>query len=174
MKALFLVLAVVVSVVALLAPCALAQMNTANTTADANATIIAAIGISRTAHMNFGSVVAGGTLGTVVLSAGASPTRTGTGGTTLGSATSVSSAIFAVTGEPSNTYAITLPSSPVTINDGGANDMTVDTFTSSPSGTGTLDGSGAQTLYVGATLHVAANQPTGVYTGTFTVTVTYN
>jgi type 1 fimbria pilin len=50
--------------------------------------------------------------------------------------------------------------------------MTVDTFTSNPSGTGTLSG-GAQTLNVGATLHVAGAQAAGNYTGTYNVTVAY-
>ncbi len=53
--------------------------------------------------------------------------------------------------------------------------MTVDTFTSTPSGTGSLAG-GSQTLSVGATLHVAAAQAAGTYTSAtpFTVTVNYN
>lgn len=150
-----------------------AQQNTATTTANANARIITAIDITRTAHLNFGDVVAGGTPGTVVLTAGATPARSSTGGVTLGNSTTVSDAIFTVSGEPLSTYAITLPGSAVTITSGG-NDMTVDTFTSSPNATGALDGGGTQTLYVGATLHVAANQPNGQYSGTFSVTVTYN
>jgi len=50
--------------------------------------------------------------------------------------------------------------------------MTVDTFTSTPSGTGTLTG-GAETLNVGATLQVGIGQATGSYTGTYSVTVNY-
>lgn len=54
--------------------------------------------------------------------------------------------------------------------------MTVTAFTSTPTPTGTLDGTGAQTIDVGATLNVSANQPSGTYiSGTpFTVTVNYN
>ena len=52
--------------------------------------------------------------------------------------------------------------------------MTATTFTSDPSGTGTLTG-GTQTLNVGATLNVAAAQPAGTYvSGAFDVTVNYN
>ncbi len=51
--------------------------------------------------------------------------------------------------------------------------MTVDNFLSTPSGTGTLTG-GAETLNVGATLQVAISQPTGSYTGIYSVTVNYN
>jgi hypothetical protein len=156
----------------LLAPSAEAQQSTATASANATATMITAIAITRTAHMNFGDVVTGASLGTVVLSAAASPTRSATGGTKLGNSTVVSSAIYSVTGEGSSTYSITLPTSDVTLTSGG-NSMTLNTFTSSPSGTGTLS-SGSQTLYVGATLHVGANQASGIYTGSFDVTVTYN
>ena len=54
--------------------------------------------------------------------------------------------------------------------------MTVDTWTSTPSGTGTLSAGGSQTLTVGATLNVAGSQVAGTYvSGTpFTVTVNYN
>ena len=51
--------------------------------------------------------------------------------------------------------------------------MTVNYFTSNPSGTGTLTG-GAETINVGATLNVGAAQVQAAYTGTYTVTVDYN
>jgi hypothetical protein len=53
--------------------------------------------------------------------------------------------------------------------------MTVDTWTSTPTPTGTLTG-GTQTLTVGATLHVAGSQLAGVYSSAtpFDVTVNYN
>ncbi len=165
----------IILVLAVLATCfgwvsAFAQQNEATTSANAGATIITAIGISKTADLDFGDVVAGATLGTVVMTpAGA---RSATGGTTLGNVGSASAAGFNVTGDPNATYAITLPSSCVISY--LTNDMTVDTFTSTPSGTGTLSGGGSQTLAVGATLHVAATQATGVYTGSFDVTVAYN
>jgi len=53
--------------------------------------------------------------------------------------------------------------------------MTIDAFTSNPSGTGALT-AGSQVLTVGATLNVGANQVTGAYTNAtgFDVTVNYN
>jgi len=53
--------------------------------------------------------------------------------------------------------------------------MTVNSFISNPSATGTLS-SGSQTLQVGGTLNVAAAQAAGTYTNTtdMTVTVNYN
>jgi hypothetical protein len=52
--------------------------------------------------------------------------------------------------------------------------MSVDTFISTPSATGTLSGGGAQTINVGGTLTVGSAQVVGSYTGTFSVSVEYN
>ena len=52
--------------------------------------------------------------------------------------------------------------------------MTVDTFVSDPSLAGALSVAGAQTLLVGATVHVGVSQVSNPYSGTFNVTVAYN
>jgi hypothetical protein len=81
-----------------------------------------------------------------------------------------------VGGEGVYTYTITLPSTNYTITDPVSTaTMIVNTFTVTPSGTGTLT-AGAQTLNVGATLNVEAAQTPGVYTNAtgFDVTVNYN
>lgn len=140
---------------------------------NATATIVTPIAISVTTHMNFGNIAVSSSAGTVVLTPAG--VRTPTGGVTLPATPgTVSAAVFAVSGTPGYTYAITLPAGS-TVSSGG-NNMNIDTFTSNPNNTGTLDGAGAQTLQIGATLHVSANQPSGIYTsGTpFTVTVNYN
>lgn len=143
-------------------------------TATATARIVTPISITKTVDMNFGNVaVQSATAGTVVMTP--SGVRSTTGGTTLPTtAGTVAAASFTVAGESGYTYAITLPTSALTISS-GANTMTVGTFTSSPSATGTLTG-GSQTLTVGATLNVGAAQAAGTYTsGTpFNVTVNYN
>ena len=143
-------------------------------TASASATIVTPIAIANNTDMDFGNVAVSATPGTVVLDpAGA---RSVTGGVTLPAITAtVTAASFNVTGTASFTYSITLPVAATTISSGG-NDMTVDTWTSTPTPSGTLDGTGAQTLSVGATLNVAAGQASGTYiSGTpFTVTVNYN
>jgi hypothetical protein len=134
------------------------------------------ITITKSADMNFGNAaVQAGTGGTVVMAPAG--TRTATSGVTLPAVTgTVAAASFSIAGQANYTYAITLPASATTISDGASHTMTVDTWTSSPSSTGTLNGSGAQTLTIGGTLHVGAGQTAGSYTsGTpFTVTVNYN
>lgn len=146
----------------------------ATASATATATIVSPITITKTVDMNFGNVAVHATNGGTVILDPASA-RTTTGGVTLPAvAGTVTAAARDVAGEGTYTYAITLPSSAVTLTS-GANNMTVTAFTSSPSGTGALT-AGAQTLYVGATLNVAASQASGTYvSGTpFDVTVNYN
>ncbi|HKK41473.1 MAG TPA: DUF4402 domain-containing protein [Bacteroidales bacterium] len=143
-------------------------------TATASATIITPITITKSTDMNFGNVAVNATAGTVVMATDNS--RSVTGGCTLpATAGTVAAAAFDISGVASATYSITLPSSATTITS-GANTMTVDTWTSNPTPTGTLDGTGASTLLVGATLHVAGSQAAGTYTSAtpFTVTVNYN
>jgi hypothetical protein len=143
-------------------------------TATASATIVGPIGITNTANMNFGNVAVSAVAGTVVITPAG--VRSTTGGCTLPVITgTVAAGAFNVTGAANYTYAITLPAVATTITSGG-NTMTVDTWTSTPSGTGTLSAGGSQALTVGATLNVAGSQAAGTYvSGTpFTVTVNYN
>lgn len=146
----------------------------ATATATATATILTAISITKDVDMNFGNLtVQPGSGGTVVLATAGS--RSATGGVALIGVAGVAAASFTVSGENDFTYAITLPTSDHTISS-GSNTMTVNSFVSNPSATGTLSGSGSQTLKVGATLNVAAAQPVGTYVSSegFSVTVNYN
>ncbi len=143
-------------------------------TSSSSATIVTPITIAKTADINFGNVAINTIAGTVVLTTAGS--RTSTGGVTLPAvAGTVTAASFNVTGAANYTYSITLPGSATTLTS-GANSMTASTFTSNPATTGTLNGSGTQTVKVGATLNVSASQAAGSYTSStpFTVTVNYN
>ena len=148
------------------------QAKAATGTADAKAEIVVAISILKTHDLDFGQVVAGSSDGTVVMSP--SGTRTPSGGAELGNAGTAGAASFTVTGAANATYSIGLPSSAVILDDGASHTMTLDTFTSDPTPTGLLDGSGTQTLNVGGTLHVLALQAAGTYSHLFDVTVAYN
>ena len=142
-------------------------------TATGSATIITPIAIANAGNMNFGNIAVSTASGTVVLSnAGV---RSATGGVTLPAVTgTVTTANFTVTGLGSSTYSIQLPAS-YSISDGSGHSMTVNTFTSNPSGTGTLS-SGTQTINIGATLNVTGSQAAGTYTNAtgFPVIVNYN
>ena len=88
-------------------------------------------------------------------------------------------ASFIVTGEPSASYAIVLPSDgDVTLTTGDAASLdrriAVTSFRSYPENTGVLGPLGRQSLYVGATrAPIRDTQASGMYHGVFTVTVVY-
>ena len=136
----------------------------------ATATVINPLTLSAVTPLNFGAVVTGGATGSVTVTP--SGTRSSSGGVTMGSSAGVTPAEFSVTGQSGSSYSVTLPSS-ITLTDTAANTMTVDTFTHDLGGSPLLGPMGTQLLHVGATLWVGATQPSGVYTGTFTVTVNY-
>lgn len=147
----------------------------ADGTGTANATVVTPIAIAASnPNLRFGSfstTAAGQTV--AIATAG---TRTVTGALGLGTGQNAfGAASFAVTGDSTLTYAITLPGTTnITTGIGDATrTMAVSSFVSNPSGTGALT-AGAQTLLVGATITTVASQVAGVYTGTFTVTVAYN
>jgi hypothetical protein len=152
---------------------ALAQVS-ANATA--SATIISPITITNASDMNFGNIAVSTAPGTVVLPATLAPVRSATGGCTLpATAGTVSAAAFTVTGQTGFTYSISLPASASLT--GPGTPMTANAFVSTPTvAAGGLLTGGTQTLYVGATLNVAAAQTAGAYTTAtaFTVTVNYN
>ena len=123
--------------------------------------------------MNFGSFAVTGGAGTAAIdpSTGA---RTVSGGLFQAGATGFHPASLNVLlcggAGPLRFDVVLPPSASLTGSDGAA--MTVDAFTSSPSGTG-IGGSTVTpaVLNLGATLHVGANQAAGSYSGTFMVTV---
>ena len=147
-----------------------ATVSGASATASATADIIAPIAIINISGstLAFGQIVPVAA-GTVTVATDGTRTFSGV---QIVPASPTTAAQFQVTGNPNNTFSITLPAS--TTISSGTNNMTVDAFTSNPTSTGTLDNTGNKTLNVGGTLHVAANQAIGHYTGTFAVTVAYN
>lgn len=126
--------------------------------------------LSTNSELSFGQIVATPSPGAVTVTPGGS--RSSSGGVVLGSSAGFSPASFTVSGDANANYVITLPVS-TTFSAGGSS-MTVDTFTSSPSGSGILGAGGTQILSVGATLHVGATQHSASYSGSYAVTVAYN
>jgi hypothetical protein len=151
-------------------PAAHATSNSSTTACPTSVTVVAPIVITKTANMDFGNVVPdASTPGTVTLA----PAGTRTSMTaTVGTAGTTAAGAFTVTGLSGAAYTITLPSTDQMLTNGTpAEDMAVNTFTSDS--TSVITG-GSIAVHVGATLHLAAAQPAGAYTGSFNVTVTYN
>ncbi len=157
--------------------CAVSVNAQATTTANASATIISPISISKNADLNFGNLSVDATGGTVILDPTATASRAsgGAGGVSFPATTGpVSAAAFAVSGQADFTFSVNILNASINITS-GANVMIVDNFTTS-AGAGVLSNLGTQTIYVGADLTVGGGQAPGVYTSAapFTVLVNYN
>ena len=140
----------------------------AGAVATATATIVAPIAIAKKSDLAFASVTVRPTnSSTVVVGT--------TGGRICGKQLTcsgpVSAGSFEIVGGANLGFAIALPTS-VTLSS-SASSMTVDGFKSRPAAAGVLAGDGKASIFVGATLHVAANQPFGVYSGNFAIGVQY-
>ncbi len=140
----------------------------ADAVANATATIVAPIAVAKKSDLAFASVSVHPTnAGTVVVGT----TEGWICGKHLTCSGPVAAGSFEVVGGANLGFAITLPTS-VTLSSGAYN-MTVDGFKSSPATPGILAGDGKTSIFVGATLHVGANQPTGAYSGKFDFSVQY-
>jgi hypothetical protein len=140
----------------------------ADATGSASVTVAQPIAVSETTSLNFGTITSSASAGTVVISTAGARSVTGGVGELGGSPAAAS---FSVTGEGNNAFSISLPSSASLTGPGTA--MTVNAIAHNAGGTPSLSG-GSRTFSVGATLNVGASQTAGAYTGTYSVTVSYN
>ncbi|MFN4281892.1 MAG: DUF4402 domain-containing protein [Alphaproteobacteria bacterium] len=135
--------------------------------ADVSVTIQKAVAIAKVTDLAFGTVSVSTASGTATINAGTGATSSGGGVDTIVGA---SRAEFSLTGEPNASVSVGFSNSTATLT-GPGSDMTVNLTVSNASPA--LNGSGAATVYVGGTLNVGANQTSGAYTGSFTVTANY-
>jgi len=144
----------------------------ASATGTATATIVTPIGITAGANLQFGNMLSSAVAGTATVAATSSATAVyGSGVSAAGTGGTSNAGTFSITGSTGVAYTLTVPAS-VTLNS-GANSMTATLNGSIANGTNTLSAS-PTTLYVGGVLSVGANQAAGSYSGTYSVTVTYN
>jgi len=137
----------------------------------ASATIVTPIGVTKNYNLDFGNLGVVTTSGNCILSpvGGTNPTRTISGGVTLPAFQGTPRAAeFTVTGVPAQQFTITIPPSNLIITSGNfsmvVNSFTTDQAIISPGTTwsGTFGANGT-TFHIGATVHVSANQPPGLY-----------
>jgi hypothetical protein len=157
--------------------CFTAPAHAAQATASATGTVVTPIAITAASDLVFGSFAPGAGAGSVTVSTSGARTSVGA---FLMSGAPPSAARFNITGEPSTTYSIThsgsatLTSGPNSMALSKFSDLNASNATSGVATAGNLGAGGAQSLYVGGTLAVAAGQAPGVYTGTVVATVDYN
>jgi hypothetical protein len=146
---------------------------------NSSATVIVPIAITKSVDLIFGKFAPGAGGEVIVATDGA---RTTTGPILSVSGASPTAAKFDVTGDNDSTYGITW-SGAVELSDedssetmalSNISDLTGGGATSGEVGTGTLSGAGAQSIYLGGELTVAADQSDGNYLGDVTATVEYN
>jgi hypothetical protein len=143
---------------------ALAQF-TANGNVNSSASVVRILSVASTSELSFGTFAAGGTAGTVVMSA--TGNRSATGGVTLVSTAGGSQGTVTLSGTPATSYTVSFPGSvTLTATSGGA--------TMNLGSQGSLNSAGSGSFGVGGTLSVSANQPIATYAGSFTVTLSYN
>lgn len=136
----------------------------AQTNVTASAEIVEAITLTENVGLSFGKV--DNTAGTVIINSDNSVAGTKTqitGGTT-------SAAELTVSGSKDENYTITVPAT-TTLSGPGA-DLNVTGL--SHNATQTLDSNGKETVNIGGTLTVPNGQTSGSYSGTISVTVSYN
>jgi hypothetical protein len=143
----------------------------ADTSGNGEAIIITPFAFIQVDDMDFGTIVAGTSAGTVTLDA-VSGVRSFAGGV-VALAGSGARARFVGAGSENQTVNLTL-SAPPTLDDGGGNIMAMTSLDLDGPNTRTIGPDLAFDVYVGGTLAVGANQVPGNYSGSFSLTVEYN
>ncbi len=138
--------------------------NAATANADARATILDQITVTKTSDLDFGTIVVGATGGNATLSAASGAVNCAAALVCSGT---TSAAAFSVAGTAGETVDITVDSTVNLLS--GTDSMTA----SLASSDATLVLAGGDSFTVGGTLAVGANQATGDYVGNFDVTVNY-
>jgi hypothetical protein len=146
--------------------------------ATASATVMAPIVVTKAADLSFGKFAIGAG-GTITIST--SGVRSASGVVPSGDGSTMTAAQFVVTGSKDATYSITHGGTTSLSRTSGSetmvltkfSDLTAANATAGTANSGTLV-TGSQSIYVGGTLTVAANQAPGDYTGQVSVAVEYN
>lgn len=190
-------LALIITLVALLAPAAWADGDTASATGDAKAKLIAPLTLTNSNPLDFGVLIKNFSTGqeSVTLVPGFVEQGNPTG--TITSSDNAKLIVFGghddgdfqLSGEPGETIQVSAPASVELSKDGVAaptaqQKLTLDAFTflvnrtTTPelianNGVFVLEPDGGTNLDTGGTLHVDGDDETGSYSGTYTVTVAY-
>lgn len=158
---------------------AFAQVVTDNAQAEAHGRVLSVHSLINSAPLDFGTVAASGTAGTVSVSAAALSVRTagGAGGVTLIPST-YSAARFDGLAAPGETVVLTMTPSTaggLTLVDAVSGASITGTLNLDQAGatTRTADANGNFVVYVGGDFDIGVNQANGYYVGNFDLTAEY-
>lgn len=151
--------------------CLLPGQALAQDTADSSAVVLQPLELVNLSDLEFGSIVAGDTAGTVTIAA-TDDSRTLSGGL-VGGSRDGAAARFLTFGGPLQFIFVSRGPLPVLTRDGGTETMNVSSLILNGPTFRFLDAAGVLDLRVGGTLQVNADQAPGNYRGTFQINVTY-
>lgn len=149
--------------------------------AHASVQVVAPLSVESAAELEFGMLRGGRSAGEVEVNASGSVASRG--GVELLDGPQPHPARFEVSGEPNRSYIVSMPQTVVVAPQGAAGDSTARrpvelTLVSSGGGqngaSSRLDASGADTIFVGGRITIAARMPAGRYAVELPVTVAYN
>lgn len=139
----------------------------ATASASATAKILAEVTVTKTADLNFGTVVIGAVAGSASVAPGATTATCGGGAICSGSA---GAANFNIVGTPNELLTISVPGTASLTGPGGT--LTA-TLAANASSGASLGATGTLPLGVGGSLAVPGNTLAGTYSGTFSVSADY-
>lgn len=147
-------------------------------TSTASATVVTPISFTNPTTLAFGKFTKAA--GTVTITPAGNRSATGANALLITNSTHAAGQLD-VLGEANATYSITLTGGNLSDGASPANTMALGSLTAAASTatgttitTGTLSGSGTQSLKIGGALTVGATQVSGTYTGTYSVALEYN
>lgn len=146
--------------------------NTAAATAAAGARIITPITIKKNKALEFGDIISASAANTVTIPPAGARTATNPNALLVTASRTPQAAEFTVAGETSLSYTVVIDDSIILTGATTSETMTVDNFQHNANGSLNAT-TGEETFSVGADLKVGATQASDIYTGSFTVTVTY-
>ena len=123
------------------------------------------LNVTNTEDLDFGDLSSGATTGRAIVDANTDALTTTGGVTPLGG--TPNAAIFYAVGTLNRLFIVQIPSGSITLTNGSGGTMTVSPVNRN------LGPTGVAVIRVGGRLNVGANQASGTYSGTFTVTVVY-
>lgn len=147
---------------------------TASDTATGSVTIIQPLTIAKDVDLAFGRIVKPASGSGSVTIANTSDTVTAAGGAVALPGITTSRAKFTIAGEGGQAVTVSVPASFNMLNGSNTIAVALTPDLSSPTSlSGALGSAGGATLYVGGNFSLPAGQATGLYTGTFNVSVAY-